>query len=290
MTRSELENELQPILKLSQISEIGVELLIDFIEDVIENMYSTIKAFEDESNPQIQRLTSIKKDKDYLNRYIESFEHMAKYYHAIGEEDQENFMKLSWMIFKAFQKNSDFVLNGFAENNTFLLSNPDIANIVRLLNDRKKHSSKEKAYIQKYNEHKQLKQISKFFEGYNITRKGIVTSASIYMYRSILMLPNMQKHTLKDVIESIFVRHGESVTIYPAKMNEVYLKTFFQNTPIFSYPSKNEKLPYFDVKKVTSAIEKKIKAKLEKGKIYDSNKLQRYFENVVTPLKQRLQA
>jgi hypothetical protein len=249
---------------------------------------STIKAFQNASDPEIQRIIDIKNDKSYLTRYIESFNHMTTYYRSIGENEQADFMMLSWNVFTTFQQNSEVMLNSFAEVNTYLLSTPDIARKISLLHDRKKLTPEQKKYIHQYREYKQIQEISKFFEGYNITRKVIVTSTSIYIFRSLATLENMQKYTLKDVVESIFRKLGEPLGVYPLKIDDIYLKAVFRNVPIFAYPSKNDRFPYIDINQVASNLEEKINSKIESGKIHESNKLQKYFESVITPLKQRL--
>ena len=58
--------------------------------------------------------------------------------------------------------------------------------------------------------------------------------------------------------------------------------------PIFAYPSKNEKASYYDLNKVTESLEKRIQSKLEDGKIRESDRLKKYFENIILPLKQRV--
>lgn len=287
MTYSELQNELEPIFKLSDKFREGQAGIIAFIETTIARMYETITAFEDESNPQIKRIADIKKNKSYLDRYIEAFKLNIEYYHSIGDMEKVQFMIQSWETFRAFKEDSEFVLNSFAEVNTYMLSIPDVKRVIRLLNEQKKKTPKQKQYIQKYNIYKNSQRISKFFEGYNVTRKGILTSTSIHLFRSLSTL-NIPKHTLKDVVESIFALFDETVKVYPDNMQGVYIKTIFKDIPIFAYPSKNEKPSYYDFEKVAENIEKRIQSQREKGKVYESDRLQKYFENIILPLKQRV--
>lgn len=283
----DLQNELEPIFKFSEKLREEQDGIITFIKIMIDKMYEAINALENISDPQIKRIADIKKNKSYLERYIDSFELNGQYYHAIGDTEQMEFMYQSWKTFKAFKESSELVLNSFAEVNTYMLSIPDIKIAIRLLKERKRLTPKQKQTIQQYNIYKNAQKISKFFEGYNVTRKGIITSISIHLFRSLSIL-KIPKHTLKDVIESIFACLDETVKVYPDNMQGVYIKTMFKEIPIFAYPSKNEKASYYDLNKVTESLEKRIQSKLEDGKIRESDRLKKYFENIILPLKQRV--
>lgn len=282
-----LQNELQPILKYIDGSLAEQENIITFIKNVINNMYELINELENESSPKIKRIIDIKKNKSYLDRYIDSFRLNIEYYHSIDDFEQIALMVQSLETFMAFKKDPELVLNSFAEVNTFMLSIPDIKRKMRSLNEQKNMTPKQKKYIYKYNMFKNAQKISKFFEGYNVTRKGIITSTSIHLFRSLSML-NVPKYTLKDALESIFICLGENVKIYPENMQGVYIKTIFKDIPIFAYPSINEKPSYYDFNKVAENLEKRIQTKREKGKIRESDRLQKYFENIILPLKQRI--
>ncbi|MFA6628203.1 MAG: hypothetical protein WCS55_00390 [Sulfuricurvum sp.] len=281
-----LQNELEPIFKLSDRYREDQHLLLKFIETVIDKMYLTINVLEDTSDKQRERIGNIKDDKTYLDRYITAFQMNAEYYSAIKDIENFHFMFQSYKIFKDFQKNSEAILNLFSEANTILLSTPDIAKNVRLLMRKRKLNQSEKDYIQQYNGYKNIQKISKFFEGYNVTRKGIITSTSIYLYRTIYVNMEVPKNTLKNVIESIFIRLGEQVNVYPNNMESVYLKTVFKKLPIFAYPSKNEKTPFIDVDKISQILENRIEKSREKGKIGTSDQLQKYFEDISKTLLQ----
>ncbi|MDD3597238.1 hypothetical protein [Sulfuricurvum sp.] len=282
----ELQNELEPIFNLSDSYRDAKHLLIGFIETVIDKMYSAINALEDTSDPQRERIANIKDDKTYLDRYMNSFKMSAEYYHSIGDIENVHFMFQSYKIFENFKKDSESTLNAFSEINTFLLSTPDIAKNIQLLMRKRKLTQIQKEYIQRYNEYKNIQKIAKFFEGYNVTRKVIITSASIYLYRTIYVNMEVPKNTLKNVIESIFIRIGEQVNVYPNKMEGVYLKTVFKKLPIFAYPSKNEKIPFIDVDKISQILENRIEKSREKGKIGTSDQLQKYFEDISKSLIQ----
>lgn len=289
MQKSFLENlqkELEPIFKLSDKYREGQHLLIKFIETVIDKMYSTINALEDTSDLQRERITHIKDDKTYLDRYMSAFKMNAEYYNSIGDIEKVHFMFQSYRIFENFKNDSESTLNAFSEINTFLLSTPDVAKNIRLLMGKRKLTQIQKEYIQRYNEYKNIQKVAKFFEGYNVTRKVIVTSASIYLYRTIYVNMEVPKNTLKNVIESILIRLGEQVNIYPNKMEGVYLKTVFKKLPIFAYPSKNEKIPFIDVDKISQILENRIEKSREKGKIGTSDQLQKYFEDISKSLIQ----
>lgn len=281
-----LENELEPIFKLSERYREGQHLLVEFIEAVIDKMYSTINALEDTSDSQRERITHIKDDKTYLDRYMNAFKMSAEYYHSLGDIEQVHFMFQSYKIFEDFKKDSEATLNVFSEINTFLISTPDVAKNIRLLMRKRQLTQKQKEYLQLYNGYKNIQKIAKFFEGYNVTRKVIITSASIYLYRTIYLNMEVPKNTLKNVIESIFIRLGEQVNVYPNKMEGVYLKTVFKKLPIFAYPSKNEKIPFIDVDKISQILENRIEKSREKGKIGTSDQLQKYFEDISKSLIQ----
>lgn len=286
MICSGLENELEPIFKLSDRYRKGKHFLVEFIETVIDKMYSTINAFEDTSDSQRERIANIKDDKTYLDRYMNAFKMSAEYYHSLGDIEKVHFMVQSYKIFEDFKKDSESTLNVFSEINTFLISTPDVAKNIRLLMRKRQLTQKQKEYLQLYNGYKNIQKIAKFFEGYNVTRKVIITSASIYLYRTIYVNMEVPKNTLKNVIESIFIRLGEQVNVYPNKMEGVYLKTVFKNLPIFAYPSKNEKIPFIDVNKISQILEKRIEKSREKGKIGTSDQLQKYFEDISKSLIQ----
>ncbi|WP_291750825.1 MULTISPECIES: hypothetical protein [unclassified Sulfuricurvum] len=286
MTHTELQNELEPILKFSDNFREGQYLLVEFIETIIDKMYSTIAVLENTSDLQRERIANIKDDKTYLDRYMNAFKMSAEYYHSLGDIEKVHFMFQSYKVFEDFKKDSESILNVFSEINTFLLSTPDVAKNIRLLMRKRKLTQIQEEYIQRYNEYKNIQKIAKFFEGYNVTRKVIITSASIYLYRTIYINMEVPKNTLKNVIESIFIRLGEQVNIYPNKMEGVYLKTIFKKLPIFAYPSKNEKIPFIDVDKISQILENRIEKSREKGKIGTSDQLQKYFEEISKSLLQ----
>lgn len=286
MTCFTLKNELEPILKLSEEFREGQDNIITFIETVIDKMYSTINALEDTSDPQRERIANIKDDKTYLDRYMNAFKMSAEYYHSLGDIEKVHFMFQSYKIFEDFKKDSESTLNVFSEINTFLISTPDVAKNIRLLMRKRRLSQEHKKYIQQYNQYKNIQKIAKFFEGYNVTRKGIITSTSVYLYRTIYANMEVPKNTLKNVIESIFIRLGEEVKVYPYNMEGVYLKTVFKKLPIFAYPSKNEKIPFIDVDKINQILENRIEKSRKKGKIGTSDQLQKYFEDISKSLLQ----
>ena len=195
MTHTELQAELGPIFKISEKFREGQNGIITFIENIIDKMYEAINALENNSDPLIKRIADIKKNKSYLDRYIDSFELNARYYHSIGDTEHVEFMSQSWETFKAFKEDSDVVLNSFAEVNTYMLSIPDIKRKIRLLLKRETLTPEQKQYIKRYNLYKNVQKISKFFEGYSVTRKGILTSTSIHLFRSlsILDIPKLLK-------------------------------------------------------------------------------------------------
>lgn len=279
-----LQNELQPVFKHIEAPLVEQENIINFIEKVINNMYELIHALEDESDPQIKRVADIKKNKSYLDRYIDSFKLNLDYYRAIGDPQNIRFTVQSLDTFIAFKKDPDLVLNSFAEVNTFMLSSPDAKRLILLLKEQKNITPKEQEYIHKYDMFKNAQKISKFFEGYNVTRKGIVSSTSIHLFRSLSIL-EIPKHTLKDVLESIFICLGEKVRIYPDNMSGVYVKTIFRKVPIFAYPSKNEKASYYDFEKINEKIVKRILKNKERGNVRASDQLEKYFKSVILPLQ-----
>lgn len=281
-----LQNELEPIFKLSDSYRERKDYLIKFFEIVIDKMYSIINALEDTSDLQRERIANIKKDKDYLDRYMNAFKINNQFYQAIGDIENIQLSFQSYKIFEEFKKDSESMLNYFSEVNTILFSFPDIARNVRNLKRKKSLTLKQKEYIRQYNEYKNIQKIAKFFEGYNVTRKGIITSTSIYLYRIMYAHIDAPKNTLKNVIESIFICLGEQVNVYPNNMEGVYLKTIFKTHPIFAYPSKNEKTPFIDVDKISHTLEKRIQKSKEEGKIGKSDQLQKYFKDISISLLQ----
>lgn len=294
MKISIFKSDLQPLfdlvlktIPLAQQERLEQDI-IAYIEHILKQMYIIIEHFEDNDNPQIQRIVAIKKDKSYINRYIDSFTHMKEIHDVLGNKEQKRFSALGLYLFKSFQHDTEATLNAFGEANTFLLAYPDVKKKAMSLMGQKQLSPKQQNFLQTYNMYKSISQYGKFFEGYHVSRKIIVTSTSIFLYRSLLELPNMKKYTLKEVLETVFMKIEETVKIYPEKMDEIYLKTVFGAFPIFAYPAKNEKRPYVDLNRVAEILEGKIERQLEKGNLSEVNRLKKYFEGVVNPLKNKL--
>lgn len=285
-------NELDPIFEISlkkkphEERENFIKNVTMFIVSTLDQMYTIIKYFEDKDNPEIKRIHAIKNDKEYLDRYINAFKINNQFYHSIGDIENMQLSFQSYKIFENFKKDSVSTLNSFAEVNTILFSFPDIARNVRILKRKKNLTLGQKEYIRQYNEYKNIQKIAKFFEGYNVTRKGIVTSTSIYLYRIIYAHIDIPKNTLKNVIESIFIKLEEQVHVYPNNMEGVYLKTIFKKLPIFAYPSKNEKTPFIDMDKISYILEKRIQKNKDEGKNGMNDQLEKYFENISKSLLQ----
>lgn len=291
-----IEHELEELANLivsheyrSSPLKLQIEIFVNtYIHTGLDNLFKTLAILDDASDPHMKRLKQIKKDKSYLNRYIKAFKNMNDVSEAVGDQKECNFYLLDIKLFENFQSDSINIMNVFSFVKTIIAAHPEWENLVKQLKNKPKLTDKEKSRIKNFHEYYHINKISKFFEGYDITRDKIIVASSIFMYKQLQSELNLPKYSLKDILETIYSRLGIPVNIYPDKIDDAFFRGSFKSMPIWSYPSETDIEPQirFDI------VEKILTTQIEKlelnGKEIRAFLLKKYLSEEVLHIKKRL--
>lgn len=280
-TITDLTNELKELINLTSLSIDDKASIYNWCYQFLFTLNSAIARIEDTSSIAMQRIRKIKNDKKSLNPYIKHSKGSEEYLLSIGDTDSASIIAFNRTVLELFQTDSITVLNMFADVNNTLLSLPEASYNVRNLKQKKRLISNEKSYLMRAEQHIRLAKIAKFFEGYDVTPKILVTSASIYLFKTFIGFPSVQKYKLKEKLEYLLFYYEESIQIRPDEMDDVYLKTVFNEFPVFAYETDTDRQPAIDIAK----IEERLKIKISSGSAKQKAIRNEYFQNQFQSLK-----
>lgn len=222
---------------------------------ILERTFQQIKHLENKQNQHNKFIKKLEKDIRAIDPYIKGFENSLEFFQEIDDEVGIYKTKFALDIFKQFrinpQKAMD-ILFMFKNTKEITKNHSEEAN-KKLLNALKKGSvEKYEEALKSQNDVKKdgeyWSSVYKFFEGYQLTKKMLLTSASIKIF-SLFDLQNEEgRYRIKDIIETIFAKLGEKVIIYPEQIMDVKIKTYYMNSAIYAYSSKvNDNKKHFDL-------------------------------------------
>lgn len=144
----------------------------------------------------------------------------------------------------------------------------------------------EKFYIIMYQRYKYLQSLLKFFRCYSLTKKNIMTSLSITLYKSLIKTNAISKYQIKEILETMFHKLDNPTIVRVDEMDRIYIKTVVDKLPIYAYPSSNGKESLYNFEE----INKKLSAQLEKYQDNPSKKekYENYIKTKISPLQDKL--
>lgn len=292
--KSEYSENLRQILyetatELSNISPITKEnkhLLVEDFFKTFDAYYKLIDYIESDAD-EIVEIKKIKKDKTYLKKYISAFETNLNLYKIIDDEPSKNKMILNIWLFDLFIEDIEGFFKVQSSVHTFFLSNPDYAKRYQILKTYKKNLNDiEKRFIYMYETYKYLKSLLKFFRCYALTKKNIMTSLSIVLYKSLIKTDAIAKHQSKEILETMFYKLDAPTVIRVDEMDKTYIKTVVDGLIIQAYPSTNDIESLFNFEEINIRLLRR----LEKYENTPSKKtnFENYIKNRISPLQAKL--
>ncbi|OHE10699.1 MAG: hypothetical protein A2513_09595 [Sulfurimonas sp. RIFOXYD12_FULL_33_39] len=292
--KPEIKKNLQQILydtanELSNISEITDEnkhFLVQELLKIFDTHYKLIDYIES-NTIEIVEIKKIKKDKSYLKKYISAFEKNLKLYIIIKDRKNINKMVLNILLFELFMEDIEKFYKLQSDIHTFFLANPENKRNYQILQkSKKKLTDVEKKFIYMYETYEYLKSLLKFFRCHALTKKNIMTSLSIMLYKSLMKTEAISKYQIKEILETMFFKLDAPTVIRVDEMDKIYIKTVVDKLIIQAYPSSNdiESLLNFE------EINKKLLKKIEKYENAPSEKIkfENFIKDKISPLQGKL--
>lgn len=282
---SSIKKTIQTIKENSNNRTLNEDITFENIQNIFDLHYSLIDYINGDTL-EVQELNKVKKEKNYLNKYITAFEQSIIYYKIINNEENINQMVLNILVLELFMKSTEdyYVLQ--SKVYSFFISSPDAIDAYKKLKRKRNPTKIEIQFIKKYEDYKYIKSILKMFRCYSLTKKNILTSLSISIYKAMMMTNEIKKHKVKEIIEEMFFNLDIPTTIRIKDIENVYIKTVVNNLVIYAYPSSKDipSLYNFD------EIDKILLNKMDKNKD-NSSKLKKYenYKNTkLSPLRKKL--
>lgn len=280
---NETVNELSNI---SPISEPNKEIFVQELLKTFDTHYKLIDYIESDIN-EIIEIKKIKKDKSYLKKYISAFEKNLKLYTIIKDRKNINKMVLNILLFELFMEDIEKFYKLQSDIHTFFLANPENNRNYQILQkSKKKLTDVEKKFIYMYETYEYLKSLLKFFRCHALTKKNIMTSLSIMLYKSLMKTEAISKYQIKEILETMFFKLDTPTVIRVDEMDKTYIKTVVDGLVVNAYPSTNdiESLLNFE------EINRRLLNRLEK---YENNqfrktRLDNYIKNKISHLQAKL--
>ncbi|WP_457748249.1 hypothetical protein [Sulfurimonas sp.] len=270
-TQQIIDECIDEIYALDNILKASEQKTKEFFINSFKLHYNLIN-FISSDNKQIQETNRIKKDKQYLNKYISAFEKNLDYYLNIGYEQNIIITKINIWLFNLYKEDIEDFYKVQSSINTLFIATPDIKYKIKMLTRKKRRlSDKEKLYITNYKSISYLKEAFKFFKYTPLTNKNIITSLSILLYKYLMTQTSIKKNQAKNILETMFYKLDLPTTLRVDQMNQIYVKTQIENILIYAYPSTKKIYSLYDFENIAQQLSKNI-LKYKK----DSHKYQKY--------------
>lgn len=234
---------------------------------------------------EIKELNRIKKDKKYLQKYISAFEVNRDFYFNINDTKNAVKMNINIWLFNLYINNIQEFYKIQSSINTLFISSPHIKENIKIIKEKKSLSDKEKLYMMKYIFAKHLKDIFLFFKYHPLTKKSILTSLSIILYKSLTYNNQVKKHRAKEILETMFYKLDLPTTIRVDKMDKLYIKTKIDNLLIYAYPNSKDIPSLYNFENISEILSKNISKyqnNLQKQQQYEN-----YIKNFILPIQSK---
>jgi len=216
-----------------------------------------------------------------LKKYISAFEINAKFYDITDNTNKLREMHLNIWLFKLYIQDIKEFHKLRSSIHTFFIANPDYQYKIKMLRNkakRKKLTEREIKFLFMYEQNKYISSLLKFFQYHTLTKKNILTSLSICIYKAMVLSGEIKKYQAKTLLETMFYKLDMPTTIRLKDIENVYIKTVVHDLVIFAYPSINAKTSLYNIDEFNEILSRKMEEYaqnpviLEKIKNYQRNK------------------
>jgi hypothetical protein len=284
--RQVLYETAEELSNISPITEENKHLLVEEFFKTFDAYYKLIDYIESDAD-EIVEIKKIKKDKICLKKYISAFETNLNLYEIIEDKSNIHKMLLNILLFELFMKDIEKFNKLQSGIYTFFLANPDYSKNYGILKNLKRGlKDSEKYFVYMYETNKYLKSLLKFFRCHSLTKKNIMTSLSIMLYKLLLKTEAISKHQIKEILETMFFKLDAPTVIRVDEIDKVYIKTVVDGLIINAYPSSNDIESLFNFEEINKKLLKKIE-KYENNPSKKTN-FENYIKNKISPLQAKL--
>lgn len=275
--------------ELSHLSPVLEDSKQNFIEELLKTLNAHYKLMDyiESDTDEIIEIKKVKKSKKHLEKYISAFKTNLNFYEIIEDKPNRNRMILNILLFKLFMEDIEEFSRVKSSIYTFILANPENSKNYRILKNLKRElKDSEKYFISMYESNKYLKSLLKFFRCHSLTKKNIMTSLSITLYKSFIKMRAISKYQIKEILETMFHHLDNPTTIRVDEMDKTYIKTVVNGVIIYAYPSSNDIKSLYNFEE----INKRLSNMIEKHKDNPSKKVkfENYKNTKISPLQSKL--
>lgn len=234
-------------------------------------------------------MKQIKNNKQYLKKYITAFELNKNVCEITNDITGANKMILNIQIFKLFMLDIEKFNHLQVSLITNALVNPEMeSNIMKLRSKqkRKKLTDIEIKIILNYEQAKYIRKVCEFFKYHSLTKKNILTSLSISLYKAVVITDKISKYQAKEILEVMFNKMDMPTTIRITDIDGVYIKTLVDNLQIYAYPSSKDIQSLYNFNDIKDILSTRMDS-------YSDNpsklkKLDKYINTKIAHLQERL--
>lgn len=211
----------------------------------------SIELIDELKNPTSQSTKEIKRfksNKEYLDKYINSFQITSDYYRNIEQFDKADELDETIRIFQEIKDNpfagmqwliAEYLFSVNFEDNKFEESVANLFQNSKINLEPLKNKVNRRANIYQY-----------YFDGYDISIEDIYRNMLIklyYFYNTFGVNIGRKEKNPNKHIETIMLHiKGKEVRIEPIKMKNIYVKGFFCSEAIFDYKKNIDQKDAFD--------------------------------------------
>lgn len=281
-----LHETAEELSNISLITKEGKQVFVREFLKTFDTHYKLIDYIENDAD-EILEIRKIKKSKTHLKKYISAFEQNLQLYTIIEDEPNRDKMILNIWLFELFIKNVKEFFKFQSYIFTFFLANPETLEIYKnLVAKTKPLSDNELMFKIKYERNRYLKSLLKFFRCHSLTRKNIMTSLSITLYKALIKTDAISKYQIKEILETMFYKLDTPTTIRVDEMDNAYIKTVVNGVLIYAYPSSNDIESLYNFEETHAKLSNKIeKYKNSQSKVA---KFENYINTRISPLQKNL--
>jgi len=276
---------IQELSSVHPVFKANRDMFYSYFFDTFKLTFKLIDYIKSDSQ-EIIEMNKVKKDKQYIKKYINAFELNIHYQQIIHDAKAERQTIVNKYIFKLYLENKEQFYKIRTATYNFKISNPEIAKTIKILKERRARThnftKKERVYIEIYEFFTYCFNALKFFRCHDITEKNIITSLSIILYKHLTKTDFINKSKAKNILETMFYKLDISTIIRPEDMDYIIVKTMVNGLTILAYPSSNGKPSPIDFEKVITTLKKKIDK--HKNIPRKAEELQHYLDSNISPV------
>ena len=250
----------ETLQEIDCITPLNIKTTLSYIVDIFIKHYNLIEYLES-SDDEIIKITRDKNIKQYLKKYISAFEINAKLYDITDDINRLREMHLNIWLFKLYLQDIEEFHKLRSSMHTFFIANPDYKHKIKMIRSkakRKKLTEREINFLFMYERNKYISSLLKFFQYHTLTKKKILTSLSISIYKAMTSSGEIKKHQAKALLETMFYKLDIPTTIRLKDIENAYIKTVVHGLVIFTYPNKNGTSTLYNLEEFNEILSRKM--------------------------------